>query len=476
MARFTRTTVVGSLVILVAITLYICFGTSGNDTASYFHIPSALVQTEVTADLSVAHLTPAEIAAAAAATLSSLPPHATLPPADIATINYDVSKSVTPLTFEFNTFTRQYEKIISEHNARGKNTNPSKGDAWSGPAPVCGIYKLFQLTGVVFEVRLLQPMQKLVIEKVHGSGCPEVAFGVRLESSNALVAGRVTRQTSSNSCGYDIHYTVLDAGEYVVDVRAVWLDPFGPDRTRNKTHPVTLRKTHSKFGKKPNQHYVYNKPCEEQTHIHGSPLVLTVTEEQLKANGGSGETSEKRCYQSNVTITTPGRWRRHDNSKESCSTPTICEGDPRFLNDAKPFNKDWVWTPKGCHYKVWKASTGPTHQCVKRRGLLMMLGDSTTREYAQNLRMFDLSKVGLKLYYANWKLEHQYFSRQMAQDALGRFPAELHQTKPVVVAVNLGPLHLIAGISTPDWEFYVDQWVKVFRDNQFPYLERKFFL
>ena len=107
---------------------------------------------------------------------------------------------------------------------------------------------------------------------------------------------------------------------------------------------------------------------------------------------------------------------------------------------------------------------------------MLLMGDSTTREYAQSLRLFDLSRTGLAVSYANWKLEWQFFSRRMAEESLQRLGQELKKTRPVVLVANLGPLHLIGGLKTSEWKFYVDQWAQMLKSNGLEFVERKIFL
>jgi hypothetical protein len=107
---------------------------------------------------------------------------------------------------------------------------------------------------------------------------------------------------------------------------------------------------------------------------------------------------------------------------------------------------------------------------------MLLMGDSTTREYAQSLRLLDLSRTGLTVSYANWKLEWQFFSRRMAEESLQRLGQELRKSRPTVLVANLGPLHLIGGLKTSEWKYYVDQWVAMLKSNALEFLERKIFL
>lgn len=383
-------------------------------------------------------------------------------------------------------------------------------DVWTGLAPVCGIHKLFNLTGVVFAVTATATESTFGVNRANRllivpcvppnsptqpplgapqDKCHDVYFAVRLRSATAIVDAVVSPVSTTEGgiggippCSYSVSFFPYDAGDYFVEVRVVWLDGLGPEKSHKVFHPVTLLKTHSKFGKKPHQSYVFNAECERQSHLTLTPLALTVASQPRNdllgtVAASASPTPTRLCRRGDGEA--PGRWVKNDNAKPCGSDSAICEGSPSLLNDVKPFNEDWIWVPERCHYRFWRHGSGPESPCTSRPGTLLMMGDSTTREYAQNVALFNLKASGLTLSYANWRIEHKWYTQKMARDALVRLGDELKAQRPVVLVVNLGPLHLIAGVTTTDWEFYVDQWAALFaRENTTfaTFMERRFFL
>ena len=302
----------------------------------------------------------------------------------------DILETGKPVSTQSGLCTPQLrQQFLSKHARVVAAAKPGQ-DAWSGPAPVCGVYKLYEQTGVLFTITDAPPhpvptMQRTSF-RIRPCGdkktCPSVYFAVRFVSARAVVSGLVT--FDATDCVYDVSFTLFDPGEYLAEVRVVWLHPSGPEQVPH-AHPVTLRKTHSKYGKKPHQKYVFNAACENMTHVAGSPFAITSVGKDILS------IPTPLCVGTGKAV---GRWVRWVHGTP-CRSP-ICAGDSSFLNDAKPFNKDLVWVPIECHYHVWPAKGGPAAACVKRRGLLMMMGDSTTREYAQNVRMFGLFEASLR--------------------------------------------------------------------------------
>lgn len=397
----------------------------------------------------------------------------------------------------WNTFTERHRAVLRNNSDYLERRREASGDdssvaadKWSGPSPVCGIHMLYNITGEMFTIQHFQTTfeqrteQRIRLENcakangeatqakyTRGDGepqghCTDLYIASRLVGPS-IVAGRIYRQ---ENCGFEIAFVVEDPGRYQLEIQVVWLDGLGPEK-KVPSHPIILRKIHSKFGKKPHQKYVFNEACERQTHIVGSPFDVTVTASSL----GSSAAKE-------LPICTfehrhgHGRWIHHHNDVPCNSTTLYCSGDPSLLNDAKPFNEDFLWAPLECRFHFYGYRQGPSRPCANRKGPMLLMGDSTTREYAQNLKLFDLSKSNLQPSYANWKLDWQYFSRPMAEKSVARLGHELQGSRPVVLAANLGPLHLIGGLKTSEWEFYVDQWEKLFRTQDLRFIEKKVFI
>ena len=389
-------------------------------------------------------------------------------------------------------FMQKFHTVAENHKQR----SPTEPDRWAGRYPMCGIHGLYNLTGIILmasgaEVQSTTIGRKSTF-KIENCGvpvkpvsayisdasaakdrCHDVYLAVRLHGPT-IVAGIITQRPD---CNFDVEYTLYDPGVYVMEVRVVWLDGLRPEKAKSRI-PITLRKTHSKWGKKPHQKYGYNAECEEQTHIIGSPFKLVAAEakQELPELSLAKSNTKPVCGRSHNGGA--GRWVKNENSKPCLDDSAVCVGDPALINDVKPFNENYLWAPLQCKMQFWKHGDGPKGNCTSRPGTLLLMGDSTTREYAQNFRFFNMGKAGLKVVYANWRLEHQWYNRKMAKDALQGLAKELKQSKPVVLAANLGPLHLIAGLTTDDWKYYVDQWHEAFKDSQetHPFIERKIFL
>lgn len=391
-------------------------------------------------------------------------------------------------------FRSAHDEVMRRHSEYLLKETPP--DRWVNPAPVCGIYALYNHTGEFylasaapagpivagqpFSMLLQNCQRKLQLEEPSGkrshlrgsqepfSACTDLYVAARLIGPT-IVAAQVTRSGEAE-CDIVVSFVVHDPGEYHLDVQVVWLDGLGPERSPPQ-HPTVLRKIHSKFGRKPHQKYVLNDVCEAQTHVVGSPFPVVVA--PLVADARHVQPLPVCTFQHHHGY---GRWVQHDNDIPCNASTPFCSGDPSLLNDAKPFNDDVLWAPFDCRLHYYKYQTGPSGPCTKRRGTMLLMGDSTTREYAQSLRMFDLRATNLAVDYANWKLDWQYFSRHMAEKSVARLGKELEGSKPVVLVANLGPLHLIGGLKTDDWEFYVQQWEKLFRGGSLSFIEKKIFL
>lgn len=382
-----------------------------------------------------------------------------------------------------------------------------QSDEWTGPHPLCGIDRLYRETGELLVLAATQapvvPNPPAVTAAAGGGDTPfQVMFSVfsclnpttkktaPTVCSDVYLVGRYVGPSivaavvhrDPETCTFYGVADLYEPGEYHLEVQVSWLHGNSTEEMAGKEKPkkpIVLRKIHSKFGKKPHQKYVFNAECERQSHVVGSPMpfhadFVARSQPQLPPQ-----------YKPLCTRSSPialGRWVFHENEKHTCDAalPHLCQGDPSMLNDAKPFNENYLWAPATCRLRYWRYRAGPPSSCVSRPGLMMLLGDSTTREYAQNLKLFDLSRTGLRPTYANWKLGWSYFNRQMAQTSLARLGDELLQSRPVVLVANLGPLHLIGGLSTDNWYYYVDQWELLFQTQlspaKAPFLEKKIFL
>lgn len=394
-------------------------------------------------------------------------------------------------------FDQQHQTVLDAHAAYLKGFTPPDAppDVWSGRAPWCGVHALYNATGEVYRMphitaeAAVGAPQRLVLERcssgrvvpselaryLRGAGepastCTDLYVAARLVGPS-IVGAQVHRE--EGTCNIVVEYTLHDAGAYQLEVQVVWLNGLGPERSP-PSHPLILRKVHSKFGKKPHQKYVFNEACEAQTHIHGSPLAITVVS---ATSPRPQSTLLPICRFGPDHLHGYGRWLRHRNDDLCNATTPYCSGNPSLLNDAKPFNEDYVWAPYRCRLHYYAYNDGPKGPCATRPGTMLLMGDSTTREYAQSLKLFNLRGTSLKVEYANWKLDWQYFSRPMAEKSVARLGQELRGTRPVILVANLGPLHLIGGLCSDDWRYYVDQWVKLFQPNgPLDFLEKKIFL
>lgn len=397
-------------------------------------------------------------------------------------------------------FDRMHTTVVEKHSEYLKSFVPpdKPPDLWCGHSPMCGIHTLYNLTGELYvmdEGSLPATVEAGVAHRVvlkrcssgrvspaelarylrgdkepQAAMCTDVYVSARLVGPS-IVGTQVHRVEPS--CDIALEFTVHDEGSYHLEVQLVWLNGLGPERSP-PVHPVVLRKIHSKFGKKPHQRYTFNSACEGHTHVLGSPFDVSVvaTSSRTPPAGELPVCTFGSGHQHGY-----GRWVRHANDHPCNASTAYCSGNPVLLNDAKPFNEDYVWAPYRCKVHHYNYKEGPAGPCVSKPGTMLLMGDSTTREYAQSLKLFDLRRTSLRVEYANWKLDWQYFSRSMAEKSVARLGNELRSSRPIVLVANLGPLHLIGGLRSDDWRFYVDQWVKLFQPGgPLDFLEKKVFL
>ena len=314
------------------------------------------------------------------------------------------------------------------------------------------------------------------------------------ENADVLVMARLVGETSvfsasvisaPSSGGMVISFVAWEAGEYVLEVKLVHF--------RGSSSNASLPRSLGVIGIRASDHnrksFKYNLACDVQRNAMGSPLRVVVNARDQDAAAAAdlvtptSSASVPFCSHDDSN-SSAGRWIRFRTASENSTfhvcPPNIsddsspyCSGNPTWLSDACGFNDRLLWVPQRCKYRFFSPPHGPPSSCLarKRRGFLLLVGDSVTREYAMNCNLFDLRRANLVCLFNNIALEGQHYSRSYAKDVSQVMINSLKSNKAAVFVTNLGIHHMIGPCSTEMWIELVDAFVETWKREKIQILD-----
>eukprot|EP01065_Artemidia_motanka_P015321 TRINITY_DN19182_c0_g1_i1.p1 TRINITY_DN19182_c0_g1~~TRINITY_DN19182_c0_g1_i1.p1 ORF type:complete len:626 (+),score=162.06 TRINITY_DN19182_c0_g1_i1:66-1943(+) len=339
---------------------------------------------------------------------------------------------------------------------------------WADGDAFCGVHQLYHVTsgGVLWLARGsgLKAARTLQVQTVTlfncaeqpADPCPDVQMHARLVGPTIVGADVVRR---AGSCAFDVSYVVYEPGTYSLEIKHVhfnggsenWRDPLslGVDRSRVR-------------GPNGEKWYAKHRVCAKQRHVWKGPFQITATGQRLV----DAQAVTPRCEGGSDSR---GRWVPF--WPQMCSQPQpYCGGNPWWLADAYGFNRELLWAPTSCHYKYYSPPHGPSHQCMERRGVLGIIGDSIAREYVQNCKVFRMGSGGLACEHWHMIINGEFYSQSYVHDVTKVIIDKLHADKPVALAANFGIMHMIGMRNDSDWDYFMGhfaaEWAK--RPPSFP--------
>ena len=199
--------------------------------------------------------------------------------------------------------------------------------------------------------------------------------------------------------GYRLRVAVRDAGAYTLDV--LLSEFWGADVAAHFTefsalfaHPrpaANASWAEDAFPGGPTKvgaWMMYGTPGSCLWHraiVGGASAVLAVAADTLPA--GMPLWSHARC----TTADEPGRWHRLPAS-EACAPP-VCSGDREHITriDWSGPRREWVWVPFACHYHIFQAADVAACAEAQRLAWVLVMGDSTVREFFGNMMAINAS-------------------------------------------------------------------------------------
>jgi hypothetical protein len=324
------------------------------------------------------------------------------------------------------------------------------------------------------------------------SGADVLVMARLMGESTVLSASVVPRPDGL----HDIRFTAHEPGEYILEVKLVHF--------RGSSNNASLPRSLGVIGIRASDHnrksFKYNLACDVQRNAMGSPVKVLVVAPDADNNDIKKDSQKNRlgggAKQQNVVpfcsveharnlSTSAGRWVRFatannnpagaemeaaalavcpPNVSDVAGSP-YCSGNPTWLSDACGFNDRLLWAPERCKFRFFSPPHGPPTSCLRRRrrGFLLLVGDSVTREYAMNCNLFDLRPANLVCLFNNIALEGQHYSYSYAKDVSQVIINSLKTNKAAVFATNLGIHHMIGPCSTDMWIEFVDIFVETWK-------------
>lgn len=307
----------------------------------------------------------------------------------------------------------------------------------------------------------------------HCGSCAEKGARMPCSEDVLLMARLVGKDTVTSAdvvAGSDgqlrLRFLLREPGEYVLEVKVTHVN----GSHHNASIPKSLGVIGIRASDQNKKSFKYNLACDLQRHVHGSPL-------KVIAEGLSSKVLNDAPLCSNRTLVQEigaGHWARvpYNVSCDDWKGGRVCAGDPKWMTDACGFNKELIWRPDSCKFRVYSPPAGPPTSCLKRgkSGFLLLVGDSVTREYVQNCRLFDFRSAKLHCLFNNIALEGQHYSRDYAVAVAKAIIDSLRTNRPGVFATNLGVHHMIGKSSTEQWIEFIDIFVELWIAAKFEIL------
>eukprot|EP00756_Hemistasia_phaeocysticola_P054284 Hpha_TRINITY_DN3021_c0_g1::TRINITY_DN3021_c0_g1_i1::g.138523::m.138523 len=333
------------------------------------------------------------------------------------------------------------------------------GDAFCGPhllyEKTAGQVLLMVTGGALKEGGRTSEVSTVSVYNCLG-GCADVDLRARLVGPT-IVGADVVRMEGGR-CGWDVHFTAYEPGAYSLEVKHVHLN----GSSFNWKEPVALGVDRSRVrGPNGEKLFARHSQCARQRNVWGGPFSLQIRGDPLVPAAAR----TPRCYtgEAGWGETHRGRWVAYNS--QTCTGPQpYCAGNPWWLADAYGYNRELLWAPARCHYRIYSPPAGPMKPCLERRGVLGIIGDSIAREYVQNCKLFRLMDAGLACEHWHMIINGEYFSPSYAHDVTKVIIDKLHSDKPVAIAANFGLMHMIGMRNDSDWEYYMrhfsEEWKK----------------
>ena len=122
-----------------------------------------------------------------------------------------------------------------------------------------------------------------------------------------------------------------------------------------------------------------------------------------------------------------------------------------------------LWAPLTCKYRFFTPPMGPSASCMRsrKRAVLLLIGDSVTREYGTNCQLFNLRDANLVCVFNNIALEGQHYSLDYANAVARELIKNIKLQNAGVFATNLGIHHMIGAATTAQWREFVGVFARV---------------
>lgn len=296
----------------------------------------------------------------------------------------------------------------------------------------------------------------------------DILLQARLISENRVISADVTEDATSPN-RLRVAFRITEPGVYVLEVKVVHLH----GGSSNASNPKSLGVIGIRASDHNKKSFKYNLACDMQRHIYGSPMQIVAVPPAVVTTASN---VKPLCtlHTLNQSIGA-GEWVRVPSGStcDSYHQGAYCVGDPTWLTDACGFNKELVWVPDSCRMRVYSPPKGPEKSCLRRgrSGFLLLVGDSVTREYVQNCRLFDFRNARLHCLFANIALEGQHYSLDYAKAVVKAMMEALTSNRPGVFATNLGIHHMIGKSSTEQWMEFIDLFVAAWKSARIEILD-----